>query len=91
MLVILGVFSVAYTVRGYWDIAFGAKIISFEDMILDLLMIELLGDFVPLMPLLIFHYRNFRDKKDYVDSQDAPSVGFSSDDEGRQVNLMDYR
>ena len=60
LLAILCVFSATYMVRGFWDIYEPADDLTFKNMITDMLLIGLFCDFVPIMPLLIFHYRNFK-------------------------------
>ena len=69
LLTILCVFSSTYMVRGLWDIKTKPDRLSFEWMIKDMLLIGVFCDFVPIMPLLIFHYRNFK-VKTYPNSTD---------------------
>ena len=62
---ILGGFSLSYAIRSFWDIK--SSYVShptFGGMMADLLLIGLFCDFVPIISLVFFHYRNFRIKKD---------------------------
>lgn len=75
----MSIFSLAYTVRGLFDIfIFNAKDfnlgIKFQAMWLDLLVI-LLCEYVPIMLLMIFHYRNFRVKNTKRTSTDTQAFG----------------
>ena len=60
--VILGVFSITYLLRALWDILTDPKHASFETMLIDM-NIGIVCDFFPVMLLMIYHYRNFKDKK----------------------------
>ena len=58
---ILGGFSLSYAIRGIWDITNSSvRHTTFGGMMADLLLIGLFCDFVPIISLVFFHYRNFR-------------------------------
>ena len=58
---ILGGFSLSYAIRGIWDITDSyVSHPTFGGMMADLLLIGLFCDFVPIISLVFFHYRNFR-------------------------------
>ena len=58
------VFSLSYAIRGMWDLINAAdEHYTFTAIMADLLLIGVFCDFVPIMPLLYFHYRNFKGKK----------------------------
>lgn len=59
--IILSVFSVTYLMRSMWDIFANPEFASFKGMLVDLI-IGILCDCIPVMILMIYHHRNFREK-----------------------------
>ena len=59
--VILTIFTIAYAIRGLNDLTNGSdgKFIG----IIDDLIVGIVCDFIPIMLLLVFHFRNFRVRK----------------------------
>ena len=57
---ILGVFQVTYLARSLWDILTDPKHGYFSTMLVDII-VGILCDFIPLMILMAYHYRNFLD------------------------------
>ena len=61
LLAILIIFSSTYLLRGIWDLKVDIDSGAF-DMMIESFSIWLLCDFVPVMFLLVFHYKNFHKK-----------------------------
>ena len=69
---ILGVFSSSYlfvtAFNFYEDILLYYQDYNYKTMLLDLLM-GIFSDFIPIMVMIIFHYRNFRVKNQIDDTE----------------------
>lgn len=59
--VILSVFSFTYLIRAVWDTMTSELYKSYALMV-SAMSLTLLWDFAPVMLLLIFHYRNYREQ-----------------------------
>ena len=59
---ILTIFTITYVVRGVWDYMVDPSFPNFRETCEEL-WLGLFCDFLPIMLLLIFHMRNFREKK----------------------------
>ena len=58
--VILGVFDLTYLARAIWDFVYlNTQLPNFNEMLAAILL-GLFWDFMPVMMILIFHYRNFK-------------------------------
>ena len=60
--IILSVFSSVYLIRGCWDAKFIPGFDSFGQLLWDILQ-GILYDFIPVMLIMYFHYRNFSKNK----------------------------
>ena len=63
LLAILVIFSSTYMLRGIWDLMLEVNFSHFNGMLSQLL-VGLGCDFAPVFLLMVFHYKNFRIKKD---------------------------
>ena len=63
LLAILVIFSSTYMLRGIWDLMLKVNFAHFGGM-LGQLLVGLGCDFAPVFLLMVFHYKNFRTKKD---------------------------
>ena len=61
LLAILITFSTTYIMRGLFDIKVDMKLMTFVSM-LSYLIVYFFCDYLPLMLLMTFHYRNFNSK-----------------------------
>jgi hypothetical protein len=57
--VILGVFNITYLMRAVWDMMTDEFYISYTIMV-SVMLLAIVWDFVPVMILLVFHYRNYK-------------------------------
>ena len=60
--IILSVFSVTYILRGTWDLTIKASYNNFEKQLWAVLT-GLLFDFLPIILILVLHYKNFGEKR----------------------------
>ena len=61
--IILSVFSVTYILRGTWDLTIQASYNNFEKQLWAVLT-GLLFDFLPIILILVLHYKNFSVKRE---------------------------
>ena len=59
---ILGTFSMSYLIRGFWDTVIWDKLGEKFIYALGDCVFGVLWDCVPIMLMLVLHYKNFRDK-----------------------------
>ena len=62
LVAILFIYSSTYMFRGLFDLKADPNLSNFKELLIAIL-IGTFCDFVPIMLLLIFHFRNFRDRK----------------------------
>ncbi len=80
--VILGVFNITYLIRAVWDSVTNEFYVDYGTMV-GVMMLAILWDFVPVMILLVFHYRNYKD-------QAKQSVESLSHDEDTTTNTTSF-
>ena len=70
--IILSVFSVTYILRGTWDLTIKASYNNFEKQLWAVLT-GILFDFLPIILILVLHYKNFGEKR-MSDNTENPST-----------------
>ena len=70
LLLILVIFSSTYMARGIWNMITIVEWRNFAGLITQLL-IDITGDFAPIVMIMLFHYKNFRNKKVQVAEKES--------------------
>ena len=80
LILTLVIFSLTYMMRGVWDLKNDPNSSAFVVIVMDMT-IFVFCDFLPIMFLLIFHFRNFNKREEKVTQEEAEWIRTESVDE----------
>ena len=85
---ILVLFSSTYLARGIWDLEVNLEFSELKGIV-SYLMTGIICDFIPVIILIIFHYKNFRVKNEEVKEEAFMEYHEDGDDEAYEVCHLD--
>ena len=84
LLLVLVIFSSTYMARGIWNMITIVEWKNFPGLVTQLL-IDITGDFAPIVLIMSFHYKNFRNKKAHVAEKESSELETQANDTSYEI------